>query len=39
MNSQTTAGLYAWSQDLEFSRDVTVREKAPYAMLLGWLVA
>lgn len=37
MNSQSTAGLYAWSQDLEFSRDVTVREKAPYAMLLGWL--
>jgi hypothetical protein len=37
MNSQSTASLYAWSQDLEFSRDVGPREKAPYGMLLGWL--
>jgi len=37
MNSQSPAGLYAWSQDLEFSRDVGPWEKAPYGMLLGWL--
>lgn len=37
MNSQLSAGLYAWSQDLEASRDVRIRERAAYAMLLGWL--
>jgi len=37
MNSKTSAGLYAWSQDLEASRDVRIRERSAYAMLLGWL--
>jgi hypothetical protein len=37
MNSQATAGLYAWSKDLEASRDVLIRERPAYAMLLGWL--
>jgi len=37
MNSQVSAGLYAWSQDLEASRDVLIRERPAYAMLLGWL--
>jgi len=37
MNSQVSAGLYAWSQDLEASRDVAIRERPAYAMLLGWL--
>lgn len=39
MNSTLAAGsgLYAWSKDLEASRDVNDREQAAYAMLLGWL--
>lgn len=37
VNSQSAAGLYAWSRDLEASRDVLIRERPAYAMLLGWL--
>jgi integron integrase len=38
MNSKTMAsGLFAWSLDLEGSRDVSQREQAPFAMLLGWI--
>jgi integron integrase len=39
MNSKFATGsaLYAWSRDLEFSRDVNVREHAAFAMLLGWM--
>lgn len=29
--------MYAWSKDLEASRDVNDRERAAFAMLLGWL--
>jgi hypothetical protein len=41
MNSTLDAGsgLYAWSKDLEASRDVSEREQAAYAMLLGSGVA
>jgi hypothetical protein len=39
MNSKLAAGsgLYAWSKDLEASRDVNDRERAAFEMLLGWL--
>ena len=39
MNSALAAGsgLYAWSKDLEASRDVNDRERAAFEMLLGWL--
>lgn len=39
MNSTPAAGsgLYAWTKDLEASRDVNEPEKAAFAMLLGWL--
>jgi integrase len=38
MNSVLAAGsgLYAWSKDLEASRDVNDRERAAFEMLLGW---
>jgi len=38
MNSTVeSSGLYAWTRDLETSRDVLEREQAAYGMLLGWL--
>lgn len=47
MNSQTSsrqrggtpeqAGLYAWTCDLEASRDVREKDLAAFAMVLGWL--
>ena len=39
MNAPTheVSGLYAWTKDLEASVDVRAREKAAFAMLLGWL--
>ena len=32
-----SSGLYPWSKDLEGSRDVSLREKPGFAMLLGWM--
>jgi integron integrase len=37
MNAMTSQGLFAWSADLEASRDVSFRERDGFAMLLGWL--
>lgn len=39
MNASTreVSGLYPWTKDLEGSIDVRAREKAAFAMLLGWL--
>ena len=31
------SGLYPWSRDLEGARDVNLREKPHFAMLLGWM--
>ena len=35
--SQSSVGLYPWSGDLDGSCDVRMRERAAFAMLLGWL--
>ena len=37
MKQHESSGLYPWSKDLEASNDVRQREKAAFAMLLGWL--
>ena len=39
MNASTreVSGLYPWTKDLEGSIDVRAKEKAAFAMLLGWL--
>ena len=30
-------GLYAWTSDLEASRDVAEKDQASFAMVLGWM--
>jgi integrase len=37
MNSTKPMIVYAWSADLEASRDVNERQRDAYAMVLGWL--
>ena len=37
MNSQTSAGLYAWTSDLEASRDVGEKDQTSFAMVIGWM--
>lgn len=37
MKANVCSGLYPWSRDLEASSDVRLRERASFAMLLGWM--
>jgi integron integrase len=37
MITKNSAGLYAWSKDLEASSDVRLRERESFGMLLGWM--
>jgi hypothetical protein len=37
MVTKYSAGLYAWSKDLEASSDVRMRERDSFALLFGWL--
>jgi hypothetical protein len=37
MTAKVPPGLFAWSEDLEGSSDVRLRELEGFAMLLGWL--